>query len=60
MAKQKWIKRVWDIAQLIVRPEQCKKCGEWMDLYINHNDGHTVLERLCVKHEEKEESNNEA
>ena len=38
---------VWDFWQLLLKPEKCKVCDEWMKVFKEYDEGHEILERRC-------------
>ncbi len=53
---KEFTKQIWSIFDLLIRPEQCVKCGDYMKphLHVKQNDKdevHEVIERMCYKDE---------
>jgi hypothetical protein len=39
--------KIFDIFNLLLKPEKCPVCGEYMKVFKKYNDNHEVLERDC-------------
>jgi hypothetical protein len=43
----KYEKVVYNILDLVLRPEKCSICNEWMKVYYTSSNKHDTLERKC-------------
>jgi len=49
--------KVFDIFSLLLKPEKCSECEEWMNVYKTYDNGHESLQRMCDCNKEKKASN---
>lgn len=49
-------RKIWNMIDLIIKPEKCSVCGEWMPamLTISNNYKHECIERKCKCNKTKE------